>query len=270
MANKLFLIGIVAGLAGALGLAGLFSALSTPSTVQMMGGNHVGMMGNSMMTTQTSGQLVPWHSTNKAPFGASGISYVDNVQVTGVSITESKQVAVNLRYSGNGTSPDVVLIATTDFSMDSNNGMGMMGGMHSGMMGMGGMDMIGSMPIMGQGMMYGIQNPMWNNTQWLQWHNHMAQWHGQMNDSQWQDMQAQYSQMMTNPGMMGPGMMYGQVPMWNGTAAIWPHNWQQPLRGSTVVESGWNSNVTLGVTLVGDGSAYDTNTVNVMVYPLTS
>ncbi|HEX7033379.1 MAG TPA: hypothetical protein VF172_10300 [Nitrososphaera sp.] len=232
MASKIFLVGIVAGLAAAMGLAGLFSAISTQSAAQMMGGNRMGMMGNNMMITTDNTQQVPWHWANKASFGSGGISYLENVQITGISISSDKQVTVNLRYSGNGTTPNVVVVAST-------GSMGMMGGY-------GGMGMMGShMPMMGYPMFRG-QAPVWNDTQWQEWHSQMAQWHNQMSNQSWNNR-------TMNPNIMGMG-------------------WQQQslLTGSTALESGWTSNATVRITLVGDGSAYDTNNVSVMVYPLTS
>jgi|GEM_PF-2522818 len=271
MASRIFLIGIVAGLAAAMGLAGVFSAISTQSAAQMMGGMHGGMMGNNNMMMTTTGNTpvlahqVPWHWTNKASFGSNGISNVENVQITGISISSDKQVTVNLRYTGNGTTPSVVVVASAGSMgmMGDYGGMGMMGGgMHSGMMsgGMYGMGMMGSqMPMMGYGP-YGVQmHTMWNDTQWQQWHNQMAQWHSQMSNQSW-------SNQTMNQNMMG--MMRGhQMPMM-GMPMGWQHH--SFLVGSTALDSEWTSNAPASVTLVGDGWAYDTNNVSVTVYPLTS
>lgn len=261
MASRIFLVGIVAGLAAAMGLAGLFSAISTQSAAQMMGGNHMGMMGNNNMmmmggNTQVMPHQASWRLSNKvAPFGSSGVSYVQDVQVTGISISSDKQVTVNLRYTGNGTTPDVVVMASTGSMgmMGGHGGMGMMAG------GMSGMGMMGSqMPTMGYPM-YGAQmHNAWNDTQWQQWHSQMAQWHRQMSN------QSSFDPMMNQHMMMA--MVQGhQMPMMG-------MSWQQHsfLTGSTALDSGWSSNTTtVRVTLVGDGSAYDTNNVNVIVYPLT-
>jgi hypothetical protein len=144
MANKIFLIGIVAGLAAALGLAGAFSILSTQqgATAQMMGGNQ-GMMG--MMD---GNQGIMKHSM----FSANGMSMVQDVRITGVSITGDNEISVNLTYSGNRSAPSVTVIAMTNHMqmmgmMMCGSSMGGMGGMMgSGMTGsqsMGNMDMMG-------------------------------------------------------------------------------------------------------------------------------
>lgn len=240
MSNQLLFVGIVAGLAAAVGLALAFSAISTQSTAQMMDGN-MGMTGNQgIMATQSTG--APWQWNQRSVFNAEGMSTADNVQITGVSVTGNNEVAVNLRYDGSETSPAVTIIAIT-------NPMAMHGsmGMNSGMMGMGGMGMMHG----GQsGMMHGSQSmmggydaaPVWqNNTQWQQWHN----------------------QMMAQ-GAMGPGMTL------NETSATWPSQFaaSQSQTGSSVLDSGWTSDTTVTVKLEGDGSAYDGG-VNVMVFPLT-
>jgi hypothetical protein len=223
MTTKLFLVGIVAGLFGALSLAALFSTISEQSAAQMMGADHMGNL-------QASAQDVPWH-TNHASFSASGTSYVENVQVSGISISGEKQVTVNIRFTGNGTTPSVVVIAKSDPMMEGASAQMMAGGaMHSGMM-------MGVMPT-GQGMTYGDDYRALNSTQM----NELHQMHNMMSGS--------------------------QIFMWNGTsAAIFSH---QQLVGSSVLESGWSSGDTLRVILVGDGSAYEMNSVSVMVYPLTS
>jgi hypothetical protein len=83
---------------------------------------------------------------------ASGTSTIDNVQITGISVTGSNEVTVNnLRYDGSETSPAVTMIVIT-------NPMAMQDsiGMSSGMMGMSGMGMMqGSQDgmMMAQGLM---------------------------------------------------------------------------------------------------------------------
>jgi hypothetical protein len=266
MTNRLFLVGIVVGLLGALGLAPLFSTLPGQSSAQMMAGSH---MGNNMMTDfQTTGQNAPWHTTNHASFSASGTSYVENVQVSGISISGDKQVTVNIRYTGNDTAPNIVVIARSEPMMNGASDGTMVGGhMHSGMM-MGGMDTIGAMPA-GQGMIYGDQYLAWNSTQWQEWHMQMAELHAKMNSTQINGLHQMHNMISNQNMMMGPGMMSGpQMFMWNKTStATFSH---QPLVGSTVLESGWSPSATLRVTLVGDGSAYEINGASVMVYPLTS
>jgi hypothetical protein len=266
MTNRLFLVGIVAGLLGVLGLAALFSTLPGQSSAQMMGGSHMG--NNMMMDFQTTGQNAPWHTTNHASFSAFGISYVENVQVSGISVSGDNQVTVNIRYTGNDTAPSVVIIAKSDPMMRGASAGMMAGGpMHSGMM-MGGMGMMGAMPT-GQGMIYGGQYHAWNSTQWRHWHMQMAELHAQMNSTQINGLHQMHNMISAQNMMMGPGMISGpQKFIWNGTSTeTFSH---QPLVGSAVLESGWSSSATLRVTLVGDGSAHEINGASVMVYPLTS
>jgi hypothetical protein len=273
MTKQLLIVGMAGGLAVAIGLALVFSAISTQSTAQMMGGN-MGIMGNQgMMATQSSN--APWQWNQRSIFNANGMSTADNVQITGVSVSGNKEVAVNLGYDGSETSPAVTVIAIT-------NPMAMQGpmGMSSGMMGMGGM---GMMQRGQNGMMYGSQAmtgggwsaaPVWqNNTQWQQWHdqmaqfnNQMAQWHGQLNSTQWAQMQAWHNQMMTQ-GSTGPGTTW-----MNGTSTTWSGQLTefQSQTGSSVLDGGWTSGATVTVKLEGDGSAYDGSGVRVMVFPLTS
>lgn len=101
------------------------------------------------------------------------MSTIDNVQITGISVTGSDEVTVNnFRYDGSETSPAVTVIAIA-------NPMAMQGsiGMTSGMMGMSGMGMMqGSQN--GMMMTHGSQSiiggslsslPAWqNNTKWQQ------------------------------------------------------------------------------------------------------
>lgn len=245
MANKMFLIGIVAGLAGALALAGLFSTISDQSKAQMMGGNY-GMMRQGTNVAQTPN----WQWSSHAGFSSSGFSNVNGVQITGIAISGDKEVTVTLRNDGAGSAPNVTVVAFSNPTftmgrMHSSTGMPMMGGYGYGMGGM----MQGGYP----GMMYGYNGAWQNNTQWHQ------------------QMQAYHNQMMGGSyyGGMGPGMMYGYNPqLWNSTAL--PQTLFQSQTGSAVVNSGWTANTSVKVKLEGDGTAFDSNSVVVMVYPLTS
>jgi hypothetical protein len=255
--NKVFLFGIIGGLTVAMGLAVVVSAIATHSTAQMMG--HQGMMGQSSQGTTT----MPWQWDQRSSFHVNGMSTVNNVQITGVSVTGSNELTVNLRHGGSGASPAVTVIAVT-------NPMALM----QGSMAMGGMGMMNGQNGMmmqqgGQSMMMGGHSgamPAWqNNTQWQQWHTQMAQWHGQINSTQWAQMQAMHNEMMAQ-GLMGPGMAWN-----NGTHTTWPGQFMasQPQTGSNVLDAGWASDTTMKVRIDGDGSAYESNGLHVMVFPLT-
>ncbi|MEW6604715.1 MAG: hypothetical protein AB1351_08520 [Thermoproteota archaeon] len=165
MAKQLLFVGIAGGLAVAIGLALMFSAITTHSTGQMMGyqGMAGSAIGQGMMATQPAGM----HWQSRLMFNANGMSTADNVQITGVSITDIDTVKVNIRYDGSETSPAITVIAIAGM-MQSNSRM------------------------IEQGMMYGGNSygMAWaTNTEWQQWHNQMAQWHSQINSTQWTQMQ---------------------------------------------------------------------------------
>ena len=127
MTSKLLLsIGKIGSVSlAALVVAALFSTAET-ATAQMMMQQHRGMS----------------HSM----FDVMGMSMVQDVKISGVSITGNNTVSVNLTYTGNGTSPGVTIVAMTNhmtMMMNMMMGGGMMGGMMRGpeMMNMPGMMM---------------------------------------------------------------------------------------------------------------------------------
>lgn len=65
---------------------------------------------------------------------------------------------------------------------------------------------------------------------------------------------------------MGPGITW-----LNGTSTAWPEQYtaSRSQTGSNVLDAGWASDAAVTIKLKGDGSAYDGNGVNVMVFPLT-
>jgi hypothetical protein len=162
MSKQLLFVGLAGGLAVAVGLALLFSAISTQSTAQMM--NHQGMSG-TMESGMTAAQLtdMPWQANQRSMFHASGMSTADNVQITGVSVSGDDEVTVNLRYDGSETSPAITVVAMTNHMammgmMTGGSGGGHMGGMmDSGTMGMNNVD--------NMGMMNGNNMTMMNSTQ---------------------------------------------------------------------------------------------------------
>jgi hypothetical protein len=137
------------------------------------------MMGHQGMTSSATGQGMtmqstgtPWQWNQKSMFNANGMSTIDSVQITGISVTGSDEVTVNLWYDGSKTSPAVTVIAIT-------NPVAMQGsiGMSSGMMSIGGMGMmqgsqLGMMMTHGSKSMIGgswSSLPAWqNNTEWQQ------------------------------------------------------------------------------------------------------
>jgi len=257
--NKIFLVGIVVGLVSAIALAGLFSILAFQSTAQMMGGNNMAMMGNQGMNGHTmsmnQGVPAPLYWKSMGSFSANGISNVQYVRVTGISISKPDEVIVSLRYNGNATSPALTVIATVHQGTPMNDIGSMMGyGSGMGMMqnGIGSSMMSGSQPMMTP---WNNSPAIANNTQWQQWHTQMAQWHGQINSTEWQQMQAWHNQIMAQ-------MLQIQN---TSDQATFP----QPQVGSSVVSSGWNDS-TIKVRLEGDGSAFESSNIEVMVYPLTS
>jgi hypothetical protein len=240
--RQLLLTGIAAGVGAVLGFAALFSSLQGAASAQMMQHQGMGAMGPGMMPASSTSQ--PYGGM----FSSSASSVVGNVKVTGLSITGAGEVSVSLRYTGTGTSPGVVIVANT-------NPTAMMSVMHgssasSGMMGMGGMQGMGS-GMMGAMPAASSSYPSWSNAQWQQWHTQMAGHLAMTNSTQWQDW---HSQMMMNPA-------------WNSTSTM-PYSPAVQI-GSTAVDAGWKSG-TFKVKLQGDGSAYDSEHIMAMVFPLTS
>lgn len=248
MVSQLLLLGIAGGFAAALMMAIVVSSVAPQGSAQMM--NHQGMMAQPASTPQNGGP----HSM----FSASGMSLVNNVEITGVSITGNDSLEVDLRYRGSGSSPAVTVVAITN-QMSLQGGMGGMssgmGMMHDGNSGM--MSMMGS----------SMSNPtsFTDNKQWEQWHAQMARWHSSLNSTQWTEIQAMHDAMMSQ-GMAGP------PDWWNGTQTMPPltHNASQSQTGSSVLESGWTSSSSLTVRLEGSGSGYTSRDLHVMVFPLTS
>jgi hypothetical protein len=263
MNTKYLLIGIVAGILVAT-VTGITFA-SNQAAAQMGAMQHgQGTMGPGMMAT--TGQ---WQ-TNQGPFSATGGSVVNNVRVTGVAVTGDSEVTVSLRYMGTGRAPSVVVIANTNPTAIMSAMHGGMGGMMQG--GMGGMmsgGMMGGMQgmgMMGSGSAAG-NVPAWNSTQWQQWHEQMSLQLGQIDSSQWQQWQDWHTQMMGNPQLMGPAMMgSGMGPALN-LATVAPQS-APTMIGSDAIDAGWR-NGTFKVSLEGDGSAFDSSQVMVMVFPLT-
>jgi hypothetical protein len=283
MQNKVFIIGLVAGLAAALGLAAVFSAMAVQANAQTML-HSLGAMGPGMASM---GGMSTVAGPASGMFGASASSMARNVSVTGIAITGDNQVSVSLRYTGTGAAPSVVVVALTNPSASmsmvhnammgagSSTGQGMMMGGSSG----GGM-MGGGMSSMMMGGGTGAATaanapslPAWNSTQWQQWHAQMAQVAGQQQNAlQAQQWQQWHTLMMQNPGMVAPGMMMGS----NATSSLnaFPFQAQPALQsqtGSAVLNAGWN-NGTVKVKLdgTGGGSAYNSEAIGVLVFPLVS
>ncbi|MEW5841604.1 hypothetical protein [Nitrososphaera sp.] len=258
--QRLFFAGAIAGLAFILAFAALFSALAqtNPASAQTM--QHQGMANQGSMAQGIAGQQQEQQPYSKM-FSSTGSSAARGVQVTGVSVTGDSEVTVSLRYTGTGRSPGITIMANT-------NPMAMMGMMHGPTMSSSGMMMGGSGGMGGGGMMMGgsggmtaaagnTSYPMWNSTQWQQWHTQMARQLAQAGNTttQWQDW---HNQMMMNPAM--------------GNATS-PMTMAQPQQlqlqvGSTAVDPGWR-NGSFKVRLDGDGSAYDSGQIMVAVFPLT-
>ena len=228
--NKTFLIGIIAGLAGALSLAAIFAATISQGTAQMMG-NYNGQMGSGMMADQheiqsSSAYPLQWH--NHAVFSSNGISNVNHVQITGISVTGDHEVTVSLRYDSNGTTPSITVIAASNPAAF----MGMMygSGNEQGMMAGNGY---------GAAMMNGYA---YNATQMQNLHNQMmGTYHGNPNP-----------------------YFYNQTSTYNHFSMA------QVGTGSSVLNSGWQSVASVKVRLDGQASAYDSFGIHVMVFPLTS
>jgi hypothetical protein len=152
MVNKALLTVLILGLGVVAALAGFsYSATAVAQQMQMPG----------MTTPSSQQQQAQTHqeAMKHSMFKVDGMSVVENVKISGVSITGDKEVSVNLAYNGNATSPSVTVIAITNHeqmmkdmmgggSMGSGMGGGSMGGMSGGM----------GQQSMGQGMTMGNNN----------------------------------------------------------------------------------------------------------------
>jgi hypothetical protein len=183
-----------------------------------------------MQEPQQTQQHASYNLMNYSMFNVMGMSMVEDVDITGVSITGNNQVSVNLVYTGNGTSsPSVTVVAMTNhmpmMMMMMNNmmiGGGSIGNMSRGIM------------TMSPGMM-GMSSSMMPPTD-----------------------------MMSSNDAMG---MIGSTVSGTQSRMITMMMMPQSQSGSTVINGGWQSGNTVNVPLVGNGSAYDAADLCVMVFP---
>lgn len=103
-------------------------------------------------------------------FNANGMSVVQDVRISRVSVTGENEILVNLTYTGNGSSPSITIVAMTNHMammnmMMSGGGEHMDGGMMSpGMMDMGTMNHTEMMGANCSMMMNGTQSGMMMTT----------------------------------------------------------------------------------------------------------
>jgi hypothetical protein len=229
MASKTLSIGMVIGaiLAATFAFATLFS--NETATAQVM--QHQQQMQHQPSSDHQQ------QGMHHSMFNANGMSMVQDVRISGVSITGDNSVSVNLTYTGNGTSPGVTVVAITNHeamrNMMRGGGGEQMGGgqmdmgmMNQGMMDMGGMNNTGRMMGGGGGMMdMGTGNQ--------------------------------------------TGMMMGadSSMMMGGTPSDMMMSMAGSQTGSAVVNSGWQSGTTISIILEGDGSAHEASDIHVMVFP---
>lgn len=184
-------------------------------------------------------------------FNANGMSFAENVQITGISVNDNDIITVALNHGGSGEAPAVTVVAMTSpmalmHGASGFGGMGMMQGGQPGMM---------MQPMMDSSSHSSLGRQ--NNTEWQRWHTQMAQWHGQLNSSQWGQLQGWHNKMMAQD-VMG--------------STIWPSQFpeSEPQIGSRVLNTGWSLNSAITIKLEGDSSAYEGTGIHVMVFPLTS
>lgn len=142
MNNKksIFVLGAIAVLAALIAFAASFSSLGTQASAQQQtpADPHHPETGN-----QSSSPALPDGIMGQF-FGANGMSLVDEVKVTGISIVGEDHILVNLRYYGEGAPPGVSVVAITHSSAGM-MGMGMMMQQNPVMMGQEGGMMMGQM-----------------------------------------------------------------------------------------------------------------------------
>ena len=105
MVSKTLSIGMVIGtVVTALVIATLFS--NETATAQVM--QHQ----QQIQHQPTSGHQQ--QGMHHSMFKANGMSMVQDVRISGVSITGDNTVSINLTYAGNGTSPSITIFAMTN------------------------------------------------------------------------------------------------------------------------------------------------------------
>lgn len=123
--NYTFLTGILAGLGIAIAVASVFSLTAAQTWEQTSNNDKNSQAGGQNPTN--SHMMQGGSNSDISLFSGEGVSMVNNVKVTGVSITGDKEVSVSLKYSGNGTAPGVTLVAMTQSMQDMMMPMSMMG-----------------------------------------------------------------------------------------------------------------------------------------------
>jgi hypothetical protein len=233
MASKTLSIGMVIGaiLAATFAFVTLFS--NETATAQVM--QHQQQMQQPPISDHQQ------HRMHHSMFNANGMSMVQDVRISGVSITGDNSVSANLTYTGNGTSPSVTVVAITNHEAMRNM---MMGG---GMMGGGQMDM----GMMNQGMM---DMGGMNNTGRMMGGGGGEQMGGGMMD-------------MGTRNQTGMMMGTDSSMMMGGTPSDMMMSMAGSQTGSAVLNSGWQSGTTISVMLQGEGSAHDASEIHVMVFP---
>jgi hypothetical protein len=147
--HKLFLAGMIGGVAVAIALASLFSSMA--ASAQMM----TPMQNQTNMAMQHKQNHLPKDS-DTGIFSVMGMSTAKNVTITGVSVTGNNEVTVNVRYTGNGTSTPGIGVFVMTNSMEM---------MHHMMMGHAEV-MYGQNYGMGAG--YNMMGQQWNNSTMMQ------------------------------------------------------------------------------------------------------
>ena len=200
-----------------------------------------GGMVQGMITSPSSD--FTWLQSRGSMFNANGMRLAENVQITGISVNDNDIITVTLNYGGSGEAPAVTVVAMTSPTALM---MGMMQGGQPGML---------MQPMMDSSWHSSVG---WqNDTEWQRWHTQMAQWHGQLNSSQWSQLQGWHNKMMAQD-VIGSATWPSQFPV------------SQSQIGSSVLRTGWSSDTAITIKLEGDASAYEGTGIHVMVFPLTS
>ena len=253
MDTKLIVIAIMIGAVAATITGTVISFGNADLSSAQMSGGHMmdqGGMSQGMITSPSSD--FPWLQSRGSMFNANGMSFAEGVQITGIAVSDRDMITVSLNHGESEESPAVTVVAMTGpmAMMHGASGMGGMGMMQGGQPGMMMQPMMDSSSYSSLGWQ--------NNTEWQRWHTQMAQWHGQLNSSQWSQLQGWHNKMMAQDAM--------------GSTTIWPSQFpvSQSQIGSSVLSAGWPLDSTVTIKLEGDGSVYDGTGIHVMVFPLTS
>lgn len=225
MNRKFILAAVMMAVVGSVGTLTLLPSSVTQSFAQQGDPHHPDQ---SQTGQQSTTAATAAYTKKMSMFNVKAFSMVNNVQVTGVSVTGDNKISASLRYTGEGRSPGVSVVAITEPT-------GMMLMMHGPMMS----------AMMGQGMMMGDGSNMTG-----------------LNGTGRSSSMPSNLEMNSTQGQPGSMMNLGNQ------TSMSPSQMSVPSQsGSNFLRAGWRSATAVDINLDGNASAYDASSIMVMVFP---